>query len=502
MDSIRHRSIAIIYLGLCAAAGLLMLFLFRDGCQQDGGLHYLFARWAWHHPGLFVGVWSRPLYTTVYSFPALLGYDAARSLTVAICLTIAWQTWRLAAELGLGKAPLAILLVWLQPSFFLFSADNMTEQIFALVYVAALRLHHRGQRTAGMVIASLAILARPEGFFLGLLWAAWILRDQLRDTPGRLEIRRLVTVLWLATGSVIWWMAALAITRDPLFIKHNWPQNWPLTGTMYGAAGLLAYPARLPEIVGPFLLIPFGYGLWRLIRQRQLGTITSSFLLFFILHTVLRAWGLLGSAGYPRYLVAISPAIAIITLRGWNEFGKLFGQLTPWIRVTCAAVILATSGYANLIYADGAEWSRDARAISAVYDWFSKEQRQNPLPISRLIWNEPYTCILFDRDPWENPAWTHDRERDLKMLRDSPAGTLVVWDELVGPKWFGMSASDFELAGYRRVYTGIFTLRGYILNRSWFGFGGARKQTYYLFYKVYKASDDPGRSASIFTPSS
>ena len=63
--------------------------------------------------------------------------------------------------------------VWLQPSFFLFCADNMTEPIFALVYVIALRLHHRGRLKAGMIMASLMILARPEGFFLGVLWGVW-----------------------------------------------------------------------------------------------------------------------------------------------------------------------------------------------------------------------------------------------------------------------------------------------------------------------------------------
>src|SRR5262249_24725155 len=35
------------WLIICAAAGLAMVFLFDDSCQQDGGQHYLFARWAW-----------------------------------------------------------------------------------------------------------------------------------------------------------------------------------------------------------------------------------------------------------------------------------------------------------------------------------------------------------------------------------------------------------------------------------------------------------------------
>jgi hypothetical protein len=481
MGSDRQKRLALVMLLLCAAAGVAHLLLIADSCQQDGGLHYLFARWAWHHPGLFVGVWSRPLYTTVYALPALGGYTVARALTVLICLLIAWQTWRLTVELGIARSPLAILFVWLQPSFFLFAADNMTEQIFALVLVIALRLHHSGQRVAGAIVASLTILARPEGFFLGLLWAGWLLWPLRRDRSSWPKAR---IILWLGTGAIGWWLAALLITRDPLFILHNWPKNWPLTGTIYGAAGLLAYPARLPEIVGPFLIPAFIYGLWRLLRSRRYPTLSSTFLLLFILHTILRAWGLLGSAGYPRYLVAISPVIAIITLCGWNSLADFFRYSPAWWRLAAVSTILFSSFWFNLIYVDGAEWSRDARAIQQVHHWFINEQRQQgDLPVSRLIWNEPYACILFGRDPWENPQWTHDREQDLEMLRSSSPGTLVVWDRLIGPKWFGLQSEDFEQAGYRRIYTGNFRLEGYLVSRSWFGFGGPRYQTYYLLYK-------------------
>src|SRR5215468_11411165 len=226
------------WLAVCAAAGMAMLFLFDDSCQQDGGQHYLFARWAWVHHELFVGVWSRPLYTSVYALPALIGYRAARTLTVLICLAVSYQTWRLAEDLRIDRAPLAIALVWLQPSFFLFCADNMTEPIFALIYVVALRLRRRGRLKAGMIVASLMILARPEGFFMCMLWGVWVLAGR----QGYKETRRqgdekilfpllpfsLSPLLLLATGAFVWWMAALVITGDPLFIKHNWPPNWRL----------------------------------------------------------------------------------------------------------------------------------------------------------------------------------------------------------------------------------------------------------------------------------
>src|SRR5262245_66498444 len=165
-----HSRQVCFWLAVCAVAGMSMSFLFDDSCQLDGGQHYLFARQALVHHELFVGVWSRPLYTSIYAFPALIGYRAARALTVLICLAVSYQTWRLAEDLRIGRAPLAIALLWLQPSFFLFCSDNMTEPIFALVYVIALRLHHGRRLQAGMIVASLMILARPEGSFLGLLW--------------------------------------------------------------------------------------------------------------------------------------------------------------------------------------------------------------------------------------------------------------------------------------------------------------------------------------------
>ena len=521
---------AFFWLTVFAAAGLAMLFLFDDGCQQDGAQHYLFARWAWVHQELFVGVWSRPLYASIYAFPALIGYRAARALTVFICLAISHQTWRLAEDLKIERAPLAIALVWLQPSFFLFCADNMTEPIFALVYVIALRLHHKGRLKAGMIVASLMILARPEGFFLGALWGIWILRIANRGSRERSAAEYAETAeeaaprfprsLWLnfairnlrlpllATGAFIWWLAALVLTGDPLFIKNNWPSDWPMTGAIYGAAGLYAYPARLPEVVGLFLSPLFIYGLWRLLKERRLYAITSSFLLLFILHTILRAYGLLGSAGYPRYLVTISPAIALITLTGWNESAKRFASLprrfSTFIfrnrllniaaqrrglegaaeracRMAGAGLIIVISILANFAYADAAEWSRDARAFAAAHAWF--QSRPDKPPISRMIWSHPYSCILFDRDPWENLRFTNDREADLKRLRESPGGTMVVWDELVGPKWAGLRAKDFEEAGYVRLYAQSFSLKGYILDRSFFGYGGPRAQTIYLLYK-------------------
>ena len=460
---------------------MLMLFLFKDSCQHDGGIHYLFARWAWVHHELFVDVWSRPLFTLLYAGPALLGFRAARAVTVLVCLATAWQTYRLAEQLKLRRAPLAIALLFLQPSFFLFCADTMTEPLFALVFIIALRLHLAGRVLAGTFVASLFILARPEGLFISLLWAVWVLRKNFGSLPSALRTPHsaFIKLLPLATGMFAWWLASWLITGDVLFIKHNWPANWPFSGTIYGAPGLLRYPARLPEIVGPLVLPAFLFGLYRLLKRRECSEVTAAFLTLFIVHTVMRAFGLMGSAGYPRYLICVAPATALITLAGWNALAERFAHITRDWRIAFVTVLLATAAFANFLYADGAEWTRDALLVEQTYAWWPQHQR----PITRLIWSQPYMCMLLNGDPWQNEFFTQDAARNQQLIQAMPPGTLVFWDVKSGPRWTDVKIEDFLANGFELLHEERAVLRGYLLPRSFFGVGGPREQRMGLLYK-------------------
>jgi uncharacterized membrane protein len=456
----RRQGYALVWLLLAAVAGVALVHFYPDSYQQDGGTHYIFARFAWNHPDTFVSVWGRPLFTFLYAFPALAGYPAAKLLTVAICLITGWQTFRLAQDYGFERAELAIPLLYLQPSYFLISGDTMTEPLFALVFVTALRLHVRGQVTKGMIVASLMILARPEGFFLGLLWAVWVLFDQRVTRPWW---KRISSVLWLGLGAVVWWLAALIITRDPLFILHNWPSNW--SAAVYGRGSLWAYWHLRREILGPLLQYPFLLGLAVLLWRRRGMEITTAVLVIFALHSVLWRLGQLGSAGYPRYFVCVAPAIALITLAGWNAIVNGIAALGRGLsrpglaRVSIAlasAVVLLLSARITALYVDQMGWSRDAWAVADTYAWF----RAHPRPVHTLIWSQAYMAILFDRDSRNALPLSGDREHNLEVIRDAPPGTLVFWDRNTGPAWYHLEPSDFEAAGYRLLHSTSYTLRG------------------------------------------
>jgi hypothetical protein len=474
MESPARRA-AEIWLGAFIGLAGILVFLYPDGYQQDGGNHFLFARWAWIHPELLVGVWSRPAFTLLYSLPAQFGYPAAKLFTVGLCAVTAWQTWRLAEHLGLARSALAVPLLVLQPSFLLLCSDTLTEPLFALIFVTALRLHHAGRVVSGMLVASLMILARPEGFVLGVVWGAWIL---LVPRDPRPAWRRIPSVLLLASGAAAWWLAAWLISGDPLYIKHHWPPDWTATGAPYGSGPIWGYAARLPEIAGRLLQVPLVVGLAVLLARRRGGTLTSPVLAVLMIHSALWSFGGLGSAGYARYMVTVAPAMALIALTGWNVIADRCARLPRGVRIASAGAVLAASAVFAAMYVDGWIYSRDARLIAETHADFMK----SPRPVKRLVWSQAYMAILFDADPWSAPTWG-DRAKNLEIIAGLPSGTLVFWDDETGPSWFHLTRADFQGAGFELIISRGQALEGRFLKGRVLGFGGTRRQEMHLLYR-------------------
>ena len=89
-------------------------------------------------------------------------------------------------------------------------------------------------------------------------------------------LRRLGSIVILASGVVLWWLAALLLTGDSLFILHNWPATWHTD--MYGHGTFLSYAQRSQEFAGVILIVPFIVGLVRGFRSLSWILITSVFL--------------------------------------------------------------------------------------------------------------------------------------------------------------------------------------------------------------------------------
>jgi hypothetical protein len=475
------------WLAAYAAAGIALAILWPDSYQQDGGTHFLFARDAWWNHTLLVDVWGRPLFTTLYALPARAGYLPAKLFTVLICVVAAWQCWRWAEDEGLARPELAIPFLALQPSLFLIMSETMTEPLFALVLVIALRLRRSGRSGAALIVASLLPLARPEGYFVCLLWGAWSIGDRHLGDAWWRRVRALPLLL---TGMLAWWVAALVITKDPLFILHNWPRNWAPTGAEYGTAPWLDYWRQRYDIISNKLAWLFAIGFIALLVRRRVGTATALVTVLFVLHSILRHYGLFGSAGYPRYFVCVAPAIALITLAGWNVVVDAFQRMLEFVaprargplRVLSYAFAIGLFLIAarnDLYFLDDHDSARDARAVADADRWL----RAHSIAEHSLVWSQAYMCIIRHCDTRHRIWLSGDKSGNLALLAATPPGTLVFWDGETGPNWYGLHASDFVSAGFTELFDKRYELQPRFQRRLLYGNGWTRSQEMMLFYK-------------------
>jgi hypothetical protein len=478
---------AIAWLVAFAIAGIALAIMYPDSYQQDGGTHFLFARDAWWNHALLVDVWGRPLFTALYAIPALLGYLPAKLLTVAVCVATAWQCWRWAEDEGMSRAELAIPFLALQPSVLLLAGDTMTEPLFALGLVIALRLRRAGRVQGAMLLASLLPLARPEGFFVCVLWGIWTVADA---RVGDAWWRRARTLPLLTVGVVAWWIAALLITRDPLFILHNWPHQWAPTGALYGTAPWLEYWQLRYDVVAMPLALFFALGFLSLLVRRKLGAATSLVAMLFVLHSVLRHFGLFGSAGYPRYFVCVAPAIALITLEGWNLVVDLLwrglesmpSRARTGARVVAyvlAGALLLVVARDDLFFIDDHATARDAFAVADADAWL----RSHSIQEQELIWSQTYMCIIRHCDTRRRVFLTGDLARDRAQLKATPPGTLIFWDGDTGPDWYKLTGSDFEAAGFTKIFDRKYVLEPRFPRRTLSRQSWTRPQEMMLYYK-------------------
>jgi uncharacterized membrane protein len=468
MEQTGTSRLALVAVVFMAFIGVLLIFLFPGSPEQDVDYHFLMARTAWVDHSYFVDVWGRPLLTTLFAPVAVLGFIPSRFFALAISVAAAWQTYRLACDLRMSRGWLVIPFLLGQQTFFELYSNLFTEPLFALVLVIALRCLISGRIKSGMLVASLLPLARPEGVFLCLVWGLWILvlperdRRQRQERPGttgnvvpvdlpvyRRLVNRLGSIVILASGVVIWWFVALLLTGDALFILHNWPATWHTD--MYGHGTFLSYAQRSQEFAGVILIGPFILGLLRGFRSRYWILITSAFLVLFLLHSIFVKYGLFGEAGFPRYMVSVAPAIALLTLEGWNTIFSV--KILRPFAIAGGWVVLLFSILQSVHYMDSMVWARDAVAIDEMTKWL---QQQYP-SLPGLIWSNGRMCIIFKRNLKDSPP-VKNREMLFALLEKVPAGTIVFWDDEIGPNWFGTTSAEIEGRGYKLLTSRHYSL--------------------------------------------
>src|SRR5258708_23743302 len=140
-------------------------FLEADSCT-----HYIYARYAFAQPHLFVNIWGRPVCTGIYSIGAhFAGRMGVRITSLLIAVGIALIAMQIAKGQRWRWPVLALIFTLAQPLVFLHSFSEFTELPFALLVALGFWAYQRQRWFWFALVVGLRPLGRPEGFGLRAL---------------------------------------------------------------------------------------------------------------------------------------------------------------------------------------------------------------------------------------------------------------------------------------------------------------------------------------------
>jgi hypothetical protein len=122
-----------------------------------------------------------------------------------------------------------------------------------------------------------------------------------------------------------------------------------------------------------------------------------------VLHSLLRAFGLFGSAGYPRYLVTVAPVLGALSARGLDGLAEAWsaaraGARRAWVRPAMAAAVTVVQLTTIVLWPHSGPVRGDAvcQMLRAVWPWCERHLAANPGV--RFVADHPFFYAIGDLD--------------------------------------------------------------------------------------------------------
>jgi hypothetical protein len=476
---------------VAVCAGLLALLMvwavvFPQTGDGDAIMHFLNARDGFWQPAKLLGSWARVGSKLPLIIPAQFGILAARWMSAIVSVLCAWQTIRLADDLGIKRAWLAGPMLIFQPFVFSLAGDTMTELPLALGLVIAIRFWLARRMWASCLVMGYLPTVRPEGFFLCALWAMLVIGSEYAGSWKE----RVALVLALGWGTVIWLFACWVAHRDLNYFFTEW-WSWPADSIhIYGRGSFFAHINRWPAYCGPVLLPLFLVGIvwgnelglialgvvllvlelvtpgvvrenvlpWAVlgltgavawtVRGRRFAVCAWIFLLIFSLHSVLWWRGWFGSCGLMRILACVGPITAIICLRGWN----VIAERIPRGRTIFGGIAIGAMGIAAMGYYVIDPSHQRIFPLQKACEFVTGGGLLTNVPA--VILGDPMAQVCLHMPPNPGNLLPNDCDRllECKRLLQAPIGSVGIWDNQHAEAWFHVSPSDLGTLGYSVLF--------------------------------------------------
>ncbi|MBX2923972.1 MAG: hypothetical protein KF746_17365 [Chitinophagaceae bacterium] len=309
----------------CSLLGIWYYYMFSvsEGLyQHDETGHMLDMLGFWEHPlDTMINLWSRGGYKILYAISGAMGEKAIVITNILFTCGSAYLTWLVAKKLELKHAWLGFFLFGLQPFILNLSFRCYPEVPTMFFSILLIFFYLRKQYIWAAVTASFLFTLRQEmavfAVFLGVFFLVkkrWLPFLLLAWAP-------------IALGCVGWYK-----TGNPMFIVDTLVQGG--FADTYQRNGFFYLWLMIPEIVGAIIAILFISGYISVFtgdkesRKQQFRKFHSVFILFtvyFLMHCVFtsKSFGFGRSGGLGRFIIVVSPCIALIALAGLNFYSSI-----------------------------------------------------------------------------------------------------------------------------------------------------------------------------------
>lgn len=384
---------------------LLILSLVNNGVSLHDELgHYLISLNAWQHPQYLLDLWGRPVHSILYFPGSIFGLPGARATSIILTILCAVFTARISEKFFPGSAALAACFFWLQPWVLEYGYGIHTQLPFMLLLLSGLRAFMDKAELSGGLILGLLPLVRHEGIALTGLAMLWLLYR-------RKYWQFLMPLLPLVLYNLLHY-----------FYCDSWPFAIYLAAKptqIYGQGSWLHFLPRAGGRIGLLVTALAGIGALTVFRQqrRSLLLLICPFIIYAAGHVILFRFGLFASGGYAIFLLPVTPAMAILAVRGWQSLSnRLHG------RKYVVLITLLFAGQLFSVFWFAAPGKMDIEGVAAKQA--SAWLHQQNVPVQDIYATHVWFFYLHPL-----PASPQRNWEKFPSPQHLPAGSWLVWDQ-------------------------------------------------------------------------
>lgn len=308
------RAVHILPYVIYLLAGIVSILLFNGtGDSGDSITHYLFARYAPFHPEYYLNHWAKPVFVLLASPWAQFGFIGIKIFNFCCMITSAFAAHKLAHHVKLPNSWLIPFLFLFAPLNYILTFSGLTEPLFSMVLSFALLCSVKNRLVSAAILVSFLPFIRSEGLLIiGVFGLLFLLKRNWKATAA------------MIAGSLIFELIGYAAGKPFLWTINQIP--YATTTSVYGNGDLFSFPNQLVFVLGVPILILFLLGLLTtLVRFKTepqnrswIYLIIGCFSAVFSFHTMAWAFGSFNAMGLNRVMLAVMPAMATISLFGFN----------------------------------------------------------------------------------------------------------------------------------------------------------------------------------------